>query len=105
MTLLQLPAEVLVLWFGRLDARSLTRAVAICAELYRDKLRSIMTHEVEVLRQCAAARGHFCPERLAQNFSSWTAHIAWLECRCNEAWSPIAAGFRSCFLSRMAAGS
>jgi hypothetical protein len=39
LTLLQLPAEVLVLVLLRLDARSLARFAATCSEPYRDKPR------------------------------------------------------------------
>ena len=92
LTLLQLPAEVLVLLFGRLDARSLARFAATCSELFREP----KTPVEEALRKRAAARGHVCPARLPRGFSSWPAHLAWLEPRRDEAWAPAAAGLTVC---------
>ena len=92
LTLLQLPAEVLILVFDRLDTQSLARVAATCSELCHHKPRP-MTPVEEVLRHRAAARGRVCPARLPQEFSSWSAHLAWLECRRDEAWAPVAAGF------------
>ena len=72
LTLLQLPAEVLVLVLGRLDTRSLARLAATCSELFREP----MTPLEEALRQRAATRGNVYPARLPQEFSSWPAHLA-----------------------------
>ena len=92
LTLLQLPVEAIVLVLGRLDARSLARVAATYSELNGDKPRPMMNSVVEALRQRATACGRVCPDRLPNYFSSWAAHLAWLECRRDEAWTPVAAG-------------
>ncbi len=74
LTLLQLLAEMRILLLCRLNMRSLARVAATCSELYRDKLVAdeprLMTPVEEALRQRSAARGHVCPDRLAEDFSS-----------------------------------
>jgi hypothetical protein len=74
LTLLQLPAEVLVLVLCRLNTLGLARVATTCFELYPDKPAADeprpMTPVEEALRQRAAARGHLCPDRLAEVFSS-----------------------------------
>jgi hypothetical protein len=67
LTLLQLPPEVLILVLCRHHTLSLTRVAATCSELYRGKPRP-MTLVEEALRQRTAARGHVCPDRLAEGF-------------------------------------
>jgi hypothetical protein len=97
LTLLQLPAEVLVLVLSRLDAFSLARFSATCSELFREP----MTPVEEALRQRAAECGHVCPARLPHGFSSWPAHLAWLERRRDTAWARVAAGSsRSFFVAQ-----
>jgi hypothetical protein len=68
LALLQLPAEVLILMLGWLDARSLARVAATFSELYHGKSRP-MTLVEEALRQRAAKRGRVCPDRLPLEFS------------------------------------
>ena len=57
LTFLQLPPEVLVLVFCRLDARSLAHVAVTCSGLYRDPPRP-MTPVEEALLERAAACGH-----------------------------------------------
>jgi hypothetical protein len=94
LTLLQLPGDLLVLVFWRLDACSLARVAASCSELYHSK-PCPMTPVEEVLRKRAAARGRVCPARLPHEFSSWAVHLAWLEHRRDEAWAPVGPSFSS----------
>ena len=91
--LLQLPDEVLLLVLDWLDARNLARVAATCSKLYYQPMASV---EV-VLRQRAGLRGRVCPDSLPRGSSSWAVHLAWLECRRNEAWAPVAAGISSSF--------
>ncbi len=65
LTLLKLPAEVLLLVLRRLDARNLARFAATSSELYREPMTS-----VEVALRVAAARGRVCLDSLIQGFSS-----------------------------------
>jgi alpha-tubulin suppressor-like RCC1 family protein len=98
-TLLQLPPEILRLVLQWLDARSREHLDATCSGLYRNQPRP-MTLVEETLRQRAAARGRVSPVRLPEGggSTSWVAHLACLESRCDdearaEAWAPVAAGF------------
>lgn len=95
LTLLQLPHEVLVLVFCRLDARSLVRVAATCSGLYRDEPCQ-MTSVVEALRERAAALGHVSPVRRSSEATSWVAQLARLERRRDEARVHVAG---SCGLS------
>jgi hypothetical protein len=88
LTLLQLPAEALVLVFGRLNMCSLACIAATCSEVFREPMNPVE----EALRQRAAARGRMCPDRLPQDFSSWPSHLAWLERRRDNSWAPVTAG-------------
>ena len=86
--------------FCRLDARSLARVAATCSELYKDTPRQ--SSVVEVLRERAAARGRVCPSRLPPEFTTWAAHLAWLEIEIErrreiEAWSPVASCLEASF--------
>ena len=104
LTLLQLPAEVLVLVFRRLDVRSLARVAATCSDLCRDKPLT-MTPVEEAVRQRAAARGRWCPARLPQDFSSWAAHLAWFEAGAMRRGRPWRLLRRAPSLWRRAVGS
>ena len=98
MTLLQLPPDVLLLVFCRLDLRSLVRIAATCSMLYRDPPPRPMTPVEEALRERAAARGHASPVFIPEGGStSWVPHLAWLERRREEAWVPVAARTYSSF--------
>jgi alpha-tubulin suppressor-like RCC1 family protein len=92
LTLLELPPDVLLLLFCRLDLRSLMRIAATCSMLYRDPQTRPMTLVEEALRERAAARGYMSPMRLPEaGVTSWVQHLAWLERRRDEAWVPLAA--------------
>ena len=96
LALLQLPSDVLVNVFCWLDGRSLARVAATCVFLNTPaRLNPIE----EALRQRAAMRGRVCPDRMLQCFSSWTAHLSWLDHRCDEAWVPVAARTVSVFVA------
>ena len=101
LALLQLPAEVLVIVFGRLDARSPARLAATFSELFRKP----MTPAEEVLRQCAAERGRVCPSSLPLDFSSWAAHLAWFEAGAMRRGRPWRLLRRAPSLWRRAVGS
>ena len=95
LTLQQLPAEVLHLMLSRLDAHRTAGVAATCSELFREPMNPVL----EALRQRAAAHGRVCPDSRPQGFSSWSANLAWLEHRRDEAWAPVAArssGFLLC---------
>ena len=83
-TLTILPTDEILIVLLCLDARNLARAAATCRYL-RDLVES-------ALRLRAATRGRTCPDQLPVGFSSHAAHLAWLECRRDEAWAPVAAG-------------
>jgi hypothetical protein len=91
LTLLQLPAEVLVIVFSRLEPLSLERLAATCSEIYYSKSRP-MTPLEEALRQRAAEQGCGCPAHLPHEFSSWAVYLALLEHHRDEACAPVAAG-------------
>jgi hypothetical protein len=84
LTLLHLPAGVLVLVFGRLDTCHMARVAATCSELYHGKQRPMWQR--------------VCPARLPHKFSSWAVHLAWLESRRDdEAQETVVAGTASSF--------
>jgi hypothetical protein len=96
--LLDLPPDILLLVFCRLDSRSLVRIAATCSMLYRDCLLRPMSLVEEVLRERAIARGYVSPVCLPEGgATSWVPHLAWLECRRDEAWMPVAARTSSSF--------
>ena len=80
LTLLQLPADAIVLVLRWLDARSLVCVAATCSKLCRDNTRPMMTPVEEAQRERASARGHVCPDSLPHEFSSWAVRLAWFEC-------------------------
>jgi hypothetical protein len=96
LSLMQLTAEVLLLVLSRLDAQSLACFAAACSTCSAHFCES-MTPVEEALRQRVVVRGHACPARFPQNFSSWQTHFAWLEHQRNEAYAPMAAAIGSSF--------
>ena len=66
LTLLQLPSEVPLLVFGRLDTCSLACVDATCSELFREPMNPVD----EALRQRAAALGRVCPDCLPHDLST-----------------------------------
>ena len=88
LTLLQLPAEVIANLLVQLDVRSMLRIAATCSKIFRGPTAPVE----EALRQRAASRGRVFPDSLPQSFSSRAAHLAWLDCRRDEALAPAADG-------------
>ena len=95
--LLELPHEVILLVFCRLDLHSLVHIAATCSRLYRDDPQRPMTLVEEALRERAMVRGYVSTLCLPEGVTSWVPHLAWLERRRDEAWAPVAARTSSSF--------
>jgi hypothetical protein len=96
--LLELPPDVLLLVFCRLDMHSLVHIAATCSKLYRDDPPRPMTLTEEALRQRAVVRGYVSPACLPEGATtSWVQYLAWLERRRDEAWTPLAVRTSSSF--------
>ena len=93
LTLLQLPPDVVLLLFCRLDLRSLVCIATTCSRLYHEDPPRPMTLAEEALRERAVVRGYVSPVCLPEGgATSWVPYLAWLERRRDEAWAPVAAG-------------
>lgn len=93
LSLMNLPHEIFVLVLLYLDTKSLSRIAATCWTLFNEPNNPI----VDALRLKAKSSGRVSPDLLLCRFSSLASQLAWLECRRDEAWMPVATGWSSSF--------
>ena len=91
--LLHLPFELVVLVLSHLDAKSMSRFAATCRAFFNGPMNPVLASLV--VR--AASLGRVSPATPSCGFSSLALQLAWLECRRDEAWMPVAAGWSCSF--------